>query len=220
MGLNYGCSICMNRLFDSPIGALPCGHVFHFQCVHEWLSATEIGTKKACPTCRKRVKIYDIIQLFGFSDSEHEDFKLTADATDTKQFDELSILRTENEALKKDIRVLQTDTKQFDELAILRTENEALKKDIRILQDESLVERLQAQNEELEANVDRLTAELRTKNQELINCRLTVAEFSSLVPKLEEQHKRSTDEIKDAIEKYKELREAILKRKNDPRPTS
>uniref|UniRef100_A0AC34QWP0 RING-type domain-containing protein n=1 Tax=Panagrolaimus sp. JU765 TaxID=591449 RepID=A0AC34QWP0_9BILA len=193
MGLNYGCSICMNRLFDSPIGALPCGHVFHFQCVHEWLSATEIGTKKACPTCRKRVKIYDIIQLFGFSDSEHEDFKLTADATDTKQFDELSILRTENEALKKDIRVLQ---------------------------DESLVERLQAQNEELEANVDRLTAELRTKNQELINCRLTVAEFSSLVPKLEEQHKRSTDEIKDAIEKYKELREAILKRKNDPRPTS
>uniref|UniRef100_A0AC34QX53 RING-type domain-containing protein n=1 Tax=Panagrolaimus sp. JU765 TaxID=591449 RepID=A0AC34QX53_9BILA len=193
MGLNYGCSICMNRLFDSPIGALPCGHVFHFQCVHEWLSATEIGTKKACPTCRKRVKIYDIIQLFGFSDSEHEDFKLTADATDTKQ---------------------------FDELAILRTENEALKKDIRILQDESLVERLQAQNEELEANVDRLTAELRTKNQELINCRLTVAEFSSLVPKLEEQHKRSTDEIKDAIEKYKELREAILKRKNDPRPTS
>lgn len=34
---------------------------------------------------------------------------------------------------------------------------------------------------------DRLTAELRVKNQELIDCRMTVAEFSLLLPKLEEQ---------------------------------
>ena len=43
------------------------------------------------------------------------------------------------------------------------------------------------QNEELQLEVDRLQAQLRVKNQELIDCRLTVAEFTLLLPRLEEQ---------------------------------
>ena len=68
-------------------------------------------------------------------------------------------------------------------------------------QDESELVAQKIENEELNKEVDRLTnqvdkmhyfkviflVQLRVKNQELFDCRMTVAEFSLLIPKLEEQ---------------------------------
>lgn len=43
------CSICCKRLIDGlQLTRLPCGHVFHFNCVGTWLSKSS----NACPTCR------------------------------------------------------------------------------------------------------------------------------------------------------------------------
>uniref|UniRef100_A0AC35FKG6 Uncharacterized protein n=1 Tax=Panagrolaimus sp. PS1159 TaxID=55785 RepID=A0AC35FKG6_9BILA len=76
--------------------------------------------------------------------------------------------------------------------------------------DESELAAQKIQNEELKEEIDRLNTQLQTKNQELFNCRMTVAEFSLLLPRLEEQQRRSTAELKQAIKRYEELRKEMV----------
>lgn len=47
---NISCSICYdNILHDRPLSHLTCGHIFHKNCLDEWLERS-----KTCPECRKR----------------------------------------------------------------------------------------------------------------------------------------------------------------------
>ncbi|KAE9550277.1 hypothetical protein FO519_006515 [Halicephalobus sp. NKZ332] len=156
-----GCSICITALFSSPIGTLPCGHVFHFQCIHNWLSNPDAEKDKSCPSCRKRAKVYDVIRLFGLLENGESEETSVTTTTESKEFEELAILRTENLTLKRDIKALTEAPSE--------------------------IESLKLHNEELQLEVDRLQAQLRVKNQELIDCRMTVAEFTLLLPRLEEQ---------------------------------
>ena len=40
--------------------ALPCGHLFHQECVREWISR-----QKDCPTCREKLVIDDTVRADG-----------------------------------------------------------------------------------------------------------------------------------------------------------
>jgi hypothetical protein len=44
------CSICLDP-FQNRVTQAPCGHVFHRDCIREWL----LNTKKECPICRAKV---------------------------------------------------------------------------------------------------------------------------------------------------------------------
>lgn len=55
------CSICYSH---SPLHILPCGHIYHENCINEW-----IRIKNSCPLCRQKIsegiKVSDV-QLFWF----------------------------------------------------------------------------------------------------------------------------------------------------------
>uniref|UniRef100_A0A914PI52 RING-type domain-containing protein n=1 Tax=Panagrolaimus davidi TaxID=227884 RepID=A0A914PI52_9BILA len=54
------CSICFSNINISNIYAISkCGHTFHQECIHQWISST-----KNCPTCRTNAFQSDIIKLF------------------------------------------------------------------------------------------------------------------------------------------------------------
>ena len=45
------CCICMDDLCQDQLAlALPCGHVYHSDCIHKWLKC-----KAWCPQCREAV---------------------------------------------------------------------------------------------------------------------------------------------------------------------
>jgi hypothetical protein len=47
--LKANCSICMTALEDqSRAGSIPCGHIFHRECINRWLRS-----KNDCPLCRR-----------------------------------------------------------------------------------------------------------------------------------------------------------------------
>ena len=41
------CSICLNKIINEQ--PLPCGHIFHFNCVLDWFNKD-----LSCPICRER----------------------------------------------------------------------------------------------------------------------------------------------------------------------
>ncbi|KAF0684037.1 Aste57867_23958 [Aphanomyces stellatus] len=43
----YGCAICMSDMDAADSVGLPCGHVFHSDCVRQWLTR-----RNTCPNCR------------------------------------------------------------------------------------------------------------------------------------------------------------------------
>ena len=46
------CVICYESLKDKPSNVLPCGHSFHRECIHNWLTRGN----NTCPTCREPFK--------------------------------------------------------------------------------------------------------------------------------------------------------------------
>ena len=50
--LDKCCSVCMDELVkDNEVIILPCEHIFHTNCIEEWLSKYNYN----CPVCKKEV---------------------------------------------------------------------------------------------------------------------------------------------------------------------
>ena len=66
--MNIACSICL-ELFDSrsDISTTPCGHVFHTDCIKNWMESGQNN----CSQCRKGFSPNQIIKLY-FSERESE----------------------------------------------------------------------------------------------------------------------------------------------------
>lgn len=49
------CPICLNPMAHN-IGALPCGHVYHMECILEYMHSKCLAADIICPTCRHPFK--------------------------------------------------------------------------------------------------------------------------------------------------------------------
>ena len=48
---NERCIICMEEFIDNEkVNLLPCGHIFHINCIKQWLLKT-----KSCPFCKTEI---------------------------------------------------------------------------------------------------------------------------------------------------------------------
>lgn len=61
-----GCGICLEAYTaDERPAALPCGHVFHGPCIHDWLSSRSHGALPAgCPLCKAAASPSSILPLW------------------------------------------------------------------------------------------------------------------------------------------------------------
>ena len=65
---NIACSICLESFTrNCDISAIPCGHVFHYNCIFKWIGN---GNKHCCSQCRKTCTIEKTIKLFFSENNE------------------------------------------------------------------------------------------------------------------------------------------------------
>ena len=70
-----GCGICLEAYTaDERPAALPCGHIFHANCVHDWLNSRSHGALPAgCPLCKATASPSSILPLWpGDADDFHQ----------------------------------------------------------------------------------------------------------------------------------------------------
>eukprot|EP00088_Acartia_fossae_P003212 TRINITY_DN1132_c0_g1_i5.p1 TRINITY_DN1132_c0_g1~~TRINITY_DN1132_c0_g1_i5.p1 ORF type:complete len:140 (+),score=46.57 TRINITY_DN1132_c0_g1_i5:145-564(+) len=49
MALHIECATCLEKIAgEDEVVSLPCGHLFHYECIDQWFNKS-----KNCPTCRK-----------------------------------------------------------------------------------------------------------------------------------------------------------------------
>ncbi|TKR61897.1 hypothetical protein L596_028947 [Steinernema carpocapsae] len=80
------CSICQlgyDGSSDAIAGTLPCGHIFHIDCVQQWFHQCQ----NACPACRAKCSSKDLIRLF-------------LDSQNTSESPEAQVVRLESELLE------------------------------------------------------------------------------------------------------------------------
>ncbi|XP_033326784.2 E3 ubiquitin-protein ligase TRAIP isoform X2 [Megalopta genalis] len=66
--MNFTCAICTDLLTPpDDIFRTPCGHIFHFTCLSEWLRRSP-----TCPQCREKTPSHKIHRLyFNFCNNDH-----------------------------------------------------------------------------------------------------------------------------------------------------
>ena len=47
------CSICLNDITKYNKKTLECGHIFHYNCIKEWIDKSHNNIYYQCPLCRK-----------------------------------------------------------------------------------------------------------------------------------------------------------------------
>lgn len=73
------CSICLSSMLKQTVLHIPCGHIFHNNCINA-VFKSDCLTKYNCPLCR--YDIYSSLQKLGFpplQDEEDEDYNIAID---------------------------------------------------------------------------------------------------------------------------------------------
>jgi|688.fasta_scaffold496034_1 hypothetical protein len=73
------CSICLSSMLNQTVLHIPCGHIFHNNCINS-VFKSDCLTKYNCPLCR--YDIYSSLQKLGFpplQDEDEEDYNIAID---------------------------------------------------------------------------------------------------------------------------------------------
>lgn len=110
--MSYGCSVCQESFGDSDSSVTNCGHVYHHQCIIDW-----INRNRSCPSCRsfcapshlKRIYFSSVIEdkpirLYDYDRDYYRYFGDCAEAA----------LKSYNDDLNRDNRKLQSQIKMLE----------------------------------------------------------------------------------------------------------
>ena len=124
--MNIACSICLESFtLNCVISTIPCGHVFHYNCIAKWIG----NGNQHCSQCRKFCSIEKITKLF-FSENE------SAHGPENNLKNE--ILEKENLKLKKELLDTQEEKLKLSiKLKETRSNQNALEMNLKV-QRESL----------------------------------------------------------------------------------
>ncbi|XP_053999942.1 E3 ubiquitin-protein ligase TRAIP-like isoform X2 [Hylaeus anthracinus] len=159
--MNVVCVICSDLLVPSDdVFHTPCGHIFHFVCLTQWLERS-----KSCPQCREKTtssKIHRIYFNFSNNDTITEDtcslqdkidklnFQLLLQDKDIKSYSEKTAkLEKQNAGLVKEVRTVET------ELNAKNSTIYALKEQIKHYKQQSLeTDKLRQEVEQLQKKIE------------------------------------------------------------------
>ena len=95
------CTICLSEFeVDEDVRRLPCMHLFHVECVDQWLSQN-----KRCPICRSGLKILGLYQISRHSDVRPFLFPYTVGYPVTHQKKRLKLLMTKQKSVFQNISI-------------------------------------------------------------------------------------------------------------------
>lgn len=61
----FGCAICFDSFGQQILCTIPCGHVYHEDCLKQWFYTQILrGISSSCPKCRVLAQEFQIIRLF------------------------------------------------------------------------------------------------------------------------------------------------------------
>ncbi|XP_060830610.1 E3 ubiquitin-protein ligase TRAIP-like [Bombus pascuorum] len=142
--MNIICVICSDLLTPSDdVFHTPCGHIFHFACVTQWLERS-----KTCPQCREKTtssKIHRLYFNFSNNDTIVEDkcslqdkvdklnFQLMLKEKDIKHYTEKTeTLEKQNKELKKEVGKVESEISEKCNVIY------ALKEQIKLFKEQNL----------------------------------------------------------------------------------
>nr|CDS33414.2 traf interacting protein [Hymenolepis microstoma] len=106
----FGCPICQEKLNSSygvNISALPCGHVFHDDCIRRWLNY-----RPSCPHCRCQTDTVELLKLFFNYASSDVSFSGDVPSNTTDLLEQNQNLRMEILSCKDRIHNLEENSKE------------------------------------------------------------------------------------------------------------
>ena len=160
--MNTACSICLGSFTSiSDISSIPCGHVFHTDCIKKWLQTRS----NSCSQCRKMFQDKEITKLFFSTNqsendliSELEEAKIEAEKRSLK-FQKKNIeLQKENSDLRKENSDVYKENLKF------REENLKLSRHLTDVQSDSEIK-----ERTLNRRIEKLTVEIKNVKFEARN---------------------------------------------------
>ena len=173
--MNITCTICMESITtNGDKSTTPCGHLFHTECINNWLRSDV----KSCPQCRKSCRNNQIIKLFFSEDFEpkanHDQIeldeiilKVEIEANNFK-LREADLLNQLTEANKKWIPVQEKSLKMARENHALIKQNIELTEKVDYLQRENDILK-RSNGEKTLTNTQRIAPSPNSDNQDRNN---------------------------------------------------
>ncbi|KAK7605402.1 hypothetical protein V9T40_007260 [Parthenolecanium corni] len=146
------CNICTEIFtgnLDENIHSTPCGHLFHYVCLIEWLQRS-----KSCPQCQAEVSETQTIKLYFRIDS------------DSLSLQELLNLKLKLLLQTQDIKNLNEATKKYKNQAN-RLRNEVEENEEKIKNHETLITSLRGENKVMKSQLKKLSDD-KLKSAELV----------------------------------------------------
>ena len=153
------CSICLNDLnfSNQNISVLKCGHLFHHDCLQEW-----IRTSKTCPECRCQIGKNSLVKKVYPKVSEDNTNIYNGNSSESNRL--FDLIAKNNECSQKAVckRIVELENKNKDQettLNELKASLENLQQCLEVLNEEncnlkSAVESLQVEKNKIEKDVD------------------------------------------------------------------
>ncbi|XP_071650776.1 uncharacterized protein [Temnothorax longispinosus] len=214
------CVICSDLLAPSDdVFHTPCGHIFHFTCLIQWLERS-----KTCPQCRDRT-IEQTIRRIYFNFSNSDNIAEDADASLQNRIDSLILqlklrdenlklteangkLETQTAGLKQEVRNFESEMKGKNSVIL------ALKEQIKFYKQQcSDANNYRKENEHLKKNLQHLKnvqSRINSSRREVDDKIMMTSDFSKLtthIAVLKKELKHMSNKSREVREKYKKLQQ-------------